>query len=239
MTSLIANLDWRVATLSKRRYSVALTEMTTTIDCERETIDFDSIHEYLRDTHLPTRDAAVSMSSSVFNQRQMNEEAHFETEAPKADELEALWPGVHHDFPQQTVHRSASFYISVGFAAGAVISIAGIFGFFSLSHLVTAKGPDNSKVMVAGVPQGVAPGATVSASGDVLTPSTPTYQVQPGDTLAGIATRNYKRVSPRLLDEICRANNMRNANVLSLGQKIVLPEYHASNQIAATSTSVQ
>ena len=215
--------------------------MTTTIDCERETIDFDSIHEYLRDTNLPTRDAAVSMSSSVFNQRQMNEEAKFESEAPpKTDELEALWPGVHHDFPQQSVHRSASFYISVGFAAGAVMSIVGILGFFSISHLVTAKAnTDTSKVMVAGVPQTVAPGGTATASGDVLTPSTPTYQVQPGDTLAGIAVRNYKRVSPRLLDEICRANNMRNANVLSLGQKIVLPEYRASNQIAATTTSVQ
>ena len=219
---------------------MALTEMTTTIDCERETIDFDSIHEYLRETHLPTRDAAVSMSSSLFNQRQMNEEAKFESEAPKSDELEALWPGVHHDFPQQSVQRSASFYISVGFAAGAVISIAGIFGFFSISHLVTAKAnTDSSKVMVAGLPTSVAPGGTATASGDVLTPSTPTYQVQPGDTLAGIAVRNYKRVSPRLLDEICRANNMRNANVLNLGQKIVLPEYRASNQIAATSTTVQ
>jgi hypothetical protein len=29
---------------------------------------------------------------------------------------------------------------------------------------------------------------------------------------------------------------MRNANVLNLGQKIVLPEYRASNQIAAVST---
>jgi hypothetical protein len=28
-----------------------------------------------------------------------------------------------------------------------------------------------------------------------------------------------------LLDSICRANNMRNANVLSLGQKLNLPEY--------------
>jgi LysM domain len=218
---------------------VALTEMTTTIDCERETIDFDSIHEYLKETHLPTRDAAVSMSSNLFNQRQMNEETVFESEAPKTDELEALWPGVHHDFPQQTTHKSASFYISVGFAAGAVISIVGIFGFFSVSHLVTAKAnTDGNKVLVAGVPTaGIAQGGTATASGDVLVPSTPSYQVQPGDTLAGIAVRNYKRVSPRLLDEICRANNMRNANVLSLGQKIVLPEYRASNQIAATTTS--
>lgn len=219
---------------------MALTEMTTTIDCERETIDFDSIHEYLRETHLPTRDAAVSMSSSLFNQRQMNnlEETSSEHEPPKTDELEALWPGVHHDFPQQsTNNKSASFYLSVGFAAGALLSIVGIFGYFSVSHLVTAKATPATanQVMVAGVPAG-SQGGTATASGDVLVPTTPSYQVQPGDTLAGIAVRNYKRVSPRLLDEICKANNMRNANVLSLGQKIVLPEYRASNQIAAVST---
>ena len=217
---------------------MALTEMTTTIDCERETIDFDSIHEYLRENHLPTRDAAVGMSSSVFNQRHMNEEETSDNEAPKTDELEALWPGVHHDFPQQGVPKSASFYLSIGFAAGAVLSIVGIFGFFSISHMVTAKAPTPAanQLMVAGVPAGVQ-GGTATASGDVLTPSTPTYQVQPGDTLAGIAVHNYKRVSPRLLDEICKANNMRNANVLSLGQKIVLPEYRPSNQIAATTTT--
>jgi hypothetical protein len=223
---------------------VALTEMTTTIDCERETIDFDSIHEYLRESNsnLPTRDAAVSMSSNLFNQRQMNvEETSSEHEPPKTDELEALWPGVHHDFPQQSTNtRSASFYLSVGFAAGALLSIVGIFGYFSVSHLVTAKAAPAAtaanQVLVAGVPTG-SQGGTATASGDVLVPTTGSYQVQPGDTLAGIAVRNYKKVSPRLLDEICKANNMRNANVLSLGQKIVLPEYRASNQIAATSTS--
>jgi LysM repeat protein len=231
--------------------------MTTTIDCERETIDFDSIHEYLRDNQLPSRDAAVSMSSNAFNQRQVTqttpavEEPRDEVpvhhqvvqqqpqSAGKADELETLWPGVHHDFPQHNVQRSASFYISVGFAAGAVASIVGIIGFFSVQHFATTAkaNTDSTKVMVAGVPQTVAPGGTATASGDVLVPSSPTYQVQPGDTLAGIAVRNYKRVSPRLLDEICKANNMRNANVLSLGQKILLPEYRASNQIAATTNS--
>lgn len=222
---------------------MALTEMTTTIDCERDTINFDSIHEYLRDSQLPTRDAAVNISSNLFTQRQVSQ-AHnldvHELEAPKTDELEALWPGVHHDFPQQNIHRPASFYLSVGFAAGALISIVGILGFFSVSNMVTAKAnsSDANKVLVAGIPAGAIQGSA-AAQGDVLVPSSTSYQVQAGDTLAGIAVRNYKRVSPRLLDEICKANNMTNANVLSLGQKIILPEYRPTNQIAATSTSVQ
>jgi nucleoid-associated protein YgaU len=60
----------------------------------------------------------------------------------------------------------------------------------------------------------------------------------PGDTLAGIALKNYKKVSPRLLDQICRANNMRNANVLSLGQKLTLPEYKAQTTQATQATQV-
>jgi LysM repeat protein len=235
--------------------------MTTTIDCERETIDFDSIHEYLRDAHLPSREAAVSMSSNVFHQRQSSQEAaHSQAAAhsqpaaqahhdPKSDELETLYPGVHHDFRERhdfshhQPQRASSFYLSIGFAAGALVAMAGVFVFNSVSHMVTAKSNSPEKTQIAansGPALTPLPGAP--AGGDVLVPATQQYQVQPGDTLAGIALHNYKKVSPRLLDEICRANNMRNANVLSLGQKLVLPEYHpnAAGQIAATpTTSVQ
>ena len=56
-----------------------------------------------------------------------------------------------------------------------------------------------------------------------------------GDTLAAIALREYKRVSPRLLDEICRNNGLKNANFLNLGQKINLPNYQAQpTQMAVT-----
>jgi nucleoid-associated protein YgaU len=71
-----------------------------------------------------------------------------------------------------------------------------------------------------------APAVRTESGGEVVAPGSGSYQVQTGDTLAGIALKNYKRVSPRLLDEICKANNLRNANVLSLGQKLALPEYH-------------
>jgi nucleoid-associated protein YgaU len=67
--------------------------------------------------------------------------------------------------------------------------------------------------------------ANLTNTQEVIVPVASTYEVKEGDTLAGIALHAYKRVSPRLLDTICKANNMRNANVLTLGQKIVLPEY--------------
>lgn len=236
---------------------MALKEMTTVLNCEREALEFDSIPEYLTDTQLPTREAAVSMSSKLFNERELMSEQNldrsydksyerayepktYESDAPKSDELEALWPGVHHDFAH-TPRKGPSFYLTIGFMAGAVISLGGVFGYSAVSHLVASKNtPSNANVLVADVPANKAvppapgvPGVAVRDGSEVFLPAAPTYKVQPGDTLAGIALRNYKRVSPRLLDEICKANNMRNANVLSLGQSLTLPEYHPAGQVAS------
>lgn len=224
---------------------MALKEMTTVINCEREALEFDSVPDFLKDNQLPTREAAVSMSSQLFNERELNRESLVhDVEAPKSDELEALWPGVHHEFEPQ--HRkAASFYMTIGFMAGAALSLLGVFGYSAVSQVVASKPTGDKQVMVANVPTKAlpaVPGAPQSMTGqdgsEILVPAANSYQVQPGDTLAGIAQRNYKRVSPRLLDQICRANNMRNANVLSLGQKLNLPEYRPqANQVAATSAA--
>lgn len=125
------------------------------------------------------------------------------------------------------------------------MSMLGVWGFTTVSSVVANAGSGSqNKIVMAqgqqagqqtGAPQASAPAA---AGGDVIIPLASTYEVQSGDTLAVIALRNYKHASPRLLDEICRANGMRNANVLSLGQKITLPEYHRVNsQVAATTSN--
>lgn len=224
--------------------------MTTTIDCERQTLEFDAVPEYLRDTQLPTRDVAVNIASNLFNQRSINEHLSgilptesVDSEAPKSEELEVLWPGVHHenhDF-SPTAKRSSSFFLCVGFAAGAVISLVSVFGFFTVSNWVTASNnrADNKVVIAGGHTTAGGAGSQIAEQGssEVLSPAAAVYQVQPGDTLAGIAYKNYKRISPRLLDEIAKANNMRNANVLNLGQKLKLPEYRPSSQTVATTAS--
>jgi len=213
--------------------------MTAVINCEREALEFETVPDFLRDTQLPTREAAVSMSSQMLNDRNMQDDGMIDAEAPKSDELEALWPGVHHDF-EPSQRRSASLYLTIGFMAGAVISLAGVFCYSAVSHAVASKAPmgqptiasaSTAKTPAEGAPQTV----TAQDGTETLVPATNSYQVMPGDTLAGIALKNYKKASPRLLDQICRANNMRNANVLSLGQKLNLPEYKAqAPQVADT-----
>jgi LysM repeat protein len=164
---------------------------------------------------------------------------------PKHEALDTLWPGVDRDFFQPS-RRSPSFYLTVGFMAGAFVSLLGVFGYSMISHSIQANatGDGAKKILVAGgqavapqkAPEGGAPHTTVVNGSEVLIPAFPTYEVKTGDTLAGIALKAYKRVSPRMLDAICKANNMRSANVLSLGQKIVLPEYHpVTSQVAASS----
>lgn len=214
--------------------------MTTTVmNFRQNELETEAVEEYFREIQLPSRESSVLMSTKLFGDRHMQEEQHVELEAPKSDELEALWPGVHHDFVQP-VHRAPSFYLTVGFMAGALISLVGVALYVPVSHVVfTANSETKEKqILVAGASQKATSAGASAGSPEVLVPAAPTYQVQAGDTLAAIALKNYKRVSPRLLDEICRTNNMRNANVLSLGQNLTLPAYHAqASQIAQSGLS--
>lgn len=231
---------------------MALKEMTTVLDAEREVLELDSIPEYLTDAHLPSRELAASLSSRPIAdreiapvapvqpvQREQRQPIHAEPEHPKSDELEALWPGVHHEL-HHSPRRPSSFYLTVGFMAGAFASMIGVFTYSAVSGVVAHN--DSSKTNIASIDKQSQqkPLAVRGQDGsEVLTPSAGQYQVQPGDTLAGIALKNYKHVSPRLLDEICKANNMRNANVLSLGQKLNLPEYRSQPAQIAGAGQIQ
>ena len=193
----------------------------------------------------------VGLSAGINNDRSYQRDSQRDTggfnrvvaevEAPKTDELEALWPGVHQDF-LHSPKRKPSFYLMLGFMGGAFVSMIAIWSFAGISQ-VMQHGPGKTQTAsvvgqpqaaqtvvpaVAAVPQGGDPGA-------VLVPAHPTVTINTGDTLAAIALREYKRASPRLLDEICRSNGLKNANFLNLGQKINLPNYQAqSTQMAVT-----
>lgn len=229
------------------------------INYDQTKTDVDGLPEYVRDSEVSSRDAFVSISTRSLAEREAHRTAStdrqsqrdtgaynrvsVEVETPRTDELEALWPGVHQDF-LHTPKRTPSFYLTLGFLAGAFISMIGVWGYSAVTGMV-ASNPTNgngnagsqNKVLAnaAQVPQQSAP--AVPQGGDpnaVLVPEHATVEIGNGDTLAAIALREYKRVSPRLLDEICRANGLKNANFLSLGQKITLPHYKPAAQVAAT-----
>lgn len=225
------------------------------INYDQTKVEVDGLPEYVRDSDVTSRDAFVSISTRSLAEREAHRTASterqsqrdtgnfnrvaVEVDTPRTDELEALWPGVHQDF-LHSPKRTPSFYLTLGFLAGAFISMVGIWGYSAVSGMVVANtapaGGNKVAAATAGTPsQTVA--VAVPQGGDpnaMLTPAHQTVEIGSGDTLAAIALREYKRVSPRLLDEICRANGLKNANFLSLGQKINLPNYQPAAQVAAT-----
>lgn len=225
---------------------------------EREKLEYESLPEFVREPRVTPRDSYAAGKATAPQQATKTTSpytAEFEKPLPKAAELEVLWPGVGADFVHSS-RRGPSFYLMLGFMGGAVASLIAVFGFSVVTGMVAHSPADRGIVVAQGntsstsqMRSGFAtaggtnnaqpstqPGVTtISGAADVVMPSVPTYEVKTGDTLAGIALQTYKRATPRLLDEICRANGMRNANVLSLGQKLVLPEYHPQ-QVANTGT---
>lgn len=210
---------------------------------EREKLEFESLPEFVREPRTSSRDAYSPRAAAQPVEEQ--DPIPAKSSLPKSAELEALWPGVSSDF-LHSPRKGASFYLTIGFMAGAVVSLVGVWGVSCFTH-VTANGGVKKEIVVARGQQATpAAGAASSVvtsyvpggtDPEVIIPLNPTYEVGNGDTLAAIALKNYKRATPRLLDEICRANGMRNANVLSLGQKLALPEYRPQTRQIATGAS--
>jgi LysM repeat protein len=195
------------------------------------------------------RSNEITIPPSSVRQERTTGSEKFAPESPPADELETLWPGVHHhnDMHNDLIpasKRQPSFYMMLGFMAGACISLLGVWSYSAVSTTIANSG--GKQILVAGAStkandqqssndqqieaKSIDPNAT-------LVPISSTYEVKTGDTLVMIAMKNYKKVTPRLLDEIVKANGMKSAHVLNLGQKINLPNYKPqSSAIAATSS---
>lgn len=215
---------------------------------EREKLEFESLPEFVREPRASSRDSYAPKAAPKAPQPAISLSDDIEKPLPKSAELEALWPGVNHDI-LSVPRKGPSFYLTIGFMAGAVVSLVVVWGISAFSH-IAASNPTKKEIVVAGT-HGTASGTATTtgavvtqtlsggAEPEVIIPLNPTYVVANGDTLAAIALKNYKRATPRLLDEICRVNGMRNANVLSLGQQLTLPEYRPQRQIATGGSSVQ
>lgn len=218
---------------------------------EREKLEFESVPEYIREPKAPARELH-SLSSRPY----LGPYEDREREAPalpKSEELETLWPSIHASefLPAASNKRHPAIYVAAGFAGGFLSCLvlcglsAGLSGYMSQKHdlasqdkqiVVSRQAPGNSQ----NNQQAVVTARQGNQNAEVVVPLFTSYTVKDGDTLAGIALQAYKRATPRLLDEICEANGMKNANVLSLGQTINLPEYHPQpRQVAAGAATPQ
>jgi LysM repeat protein len=214
--------------------------MATVMNAEREQLDFEILPEFVRETKSRTRESLEFASSRLQPEKEpspyfFDKIQQEEADSPKSDVLETLWPGVHQEFTH-TARKPSTPYLAIGFVAGVVVSFMTIWVVSTVSPWIAKLGTHSTAVITQQGKDLAASQNSKSLGGEVITPITSSYEVQSGDTLAAIALHNYKRVSPRLLEEICKANNLKNAYVLNLGQKLALPEYRplSTQQVAAS-----
>jgi LysM repeat protein len=240
-----------------------ISDGSKTLISEREKLEFESLPEFVREPKTSSRDKSF-FSREKSSPREykvsskdsyVSKAAYVEEDEPllhKSAELEALWPGVQSDFLHSGNKRGPSFYLTLGFMGGAFVSLIGVWILSVAMHAAAVGGP--KQIVVANgkgalsvrgnisSERGTSGAMVVKTVGptngepESISPATASYEVASGDTLAGIAIKNYHRATPRLLDEICKANGMVNANVLRLGQKLALPEYHPQAQVRQIAT---
>src|SRR5258708_529993 len=129
---------------------------STALITEREKLEFESLPEFVREPR-PARDTYVTKAAPV---EEPNEPA---IALPKSAELEALWPGVNHDVFHVGPKKGPSFYLSIGFAVGAVFSWIGVWAFSAVSHNMASAPAQSKEIVVAqGKPAGHQPAGTIS-----------------------------------------------------------------------------
>lgn len=206
-------------------------------------IERESITEEIEVPAIKATPKAARVEKSMPPRREdINKFMESAPEAPKADELETLWPGVHHDLTH-TVKRTPSFFIMLGFIGGAVVSLFAVWGYsFTSDQIAKANVHKDKPVLVAkantemaGTNKRAMTAKNVDPTAE-LVPVSQLYVVKSGDTLVSIALKNYRKVTPRLIDSIVENNNLKNADTLKLGQELSLPTYQPpARKLAAPS----
>jgi nucleoid-associated protein YgaU len=156
-------------------------------------------------------------------------------------ELDVLWSSTHNRTSLLREETHPVVVLASGFVSGVILTTLAFWFIFSPSSnpMNPPVGTLQPKVLnqqQAIEPDTVTPNnATPQATTNNGTPANPTenstvpmakgtvYKVKSGDTLGSIAESVYGEVSPALLDRILKANNLANANKLSLDQELIIP----------------
>lgn len=133
-------------------------------------------------------------------------------------ELDLLWQNFKIN---QKAEKSPSVYLATGFIAGVVTTvIAGaIIGLSTNGILSTPKISVDKKANVNTEKLNFVPAAEQA----VETVTEEIYTVQSGDTMESILTRFYGGYTQERAWKVMNANNMKNPNKLSIGQKLTIP----------------
>ena len=133
-------------------------------------------------------------------------------------ELDLLWQNFK---VNQKADKSPSVYLGTGFIAGVVTTIiAGAVIGLSMNGIASTPNISvDKKANVKNEKLNFVPAAEQAAEGLV----DEVYTVQSGDTMESILTRFYGGYSQERAWAVMNANNMKNPNKLSIGQKLTIP----------------
>jgi LysM repeat protein len=174
--------------------------------------------------------------------------------APDHD-LDLLWPTHKHAIKDD---RSPWFVFTLGIMAGAIIAVLSILALLNKPlfidraiHRIQVNGSENSGFPAIQIPklklglpgpnnnnifaghttsEKATDGAKKPGEKPVLAETQDqVYQVSAGDTLGGIALKYYGSTSPKDIERIQKANNMKSPNALKLGQDLKIPALHPNN----------
>ena len=144
----------------------------------------------------------------------------------KEHEIDALWAGLRETHIPK---RPPAVYLGIGFTAGIIVS------FIVSTILFWGTGtPNNNAIDIKPLETPVieqtqnsvkVPSETIVNASDVQTnyKDVVSYTIQSGDSLGKIAEQFYKSSSPKYVDLIQKANNLKSAHSISAGKKLLIP----------------
>ena len=178
----------------------------------------------IRRSNLSKEKMAVIDALAKYRQESYDESpnVYVRPEQNKEQELDILWQNfkVH-----QKSDKSPNVYLATGFIAGALSMLVLVtlisFSARGISSVANSDpAPAKAKVKKEKVENvNFIPATTATAA----TAASETYSVQSGDTIESIQVRFYGAYSKDKQELIARANNLKNPNRLSIGQKLIIP----------------
>lgn len=170
----------------------------------------------IRRSNLSKEKMAVLEALSKYKTEDMTPSVYVRPNREK--ELDVLWQNFKLN---QKVEKSPSVYLATGFVAGvaATIITGAIIGLSSNGIMSTHNFSADKKANVKQESLNFVPAAEQAAA----TVADEVYTVQSGDTMESILTRFYGGYTQERAWKVMNANNMKNPNKLSIGQKLTIP----------------
>lgn len=171
----------------------------------------------IRRSNLSKEKMAVLEALSKYKQESHDITPNVYVRPNREKELDLLWQNFK---VNQKLDKSPSVYIAAGFAGGVVTTaiVAGLI--FISAHgvhwnmKIALPAPAAKQEKLNFLPATDAAEETVADE---------VYTVQSGDTMESILTRFYGGYTQERAWKVMNANNMKNPNKLSIGQKLTIP----------------